>query len=1058
MSKPTPDQGAKPAPDAASETTSARRHFNLSRWALEHQPLVRYLMVVLLLAGVFSYFQLGQDEDPPFTFRAMVVRAYWPGATATQVAEQVSARIERALQDVPYADKIRTYAKPGETFVVMQLKESSKASEVGQSWYQARKKVGDIVGTLPAGVIGPYFNDEFGDTFGVMFAFSADGFTYGELKDYVDDVRQQLLRVNDVAKVELFGVQDEKIYIEMSSRQMAQLGVSIDQIAAQINAQNAIGASGTLTLPSETLWVRVSGEVTQLDTLRELPIHATTGNVRLGDIARISRGFVDPPLSKMRFGTTAGSQEVIGLGVSMARGGDVIGLGKNLAIAEKRINNGLPVGIQMRKITDQPKTVASSVNEFVHTLIEAVVIVLAVSFLALGLHTKPFRIDIRPGLVVGLTIPLVLAVTFLFMSVLGINLHKISLGALIIALGLLVDDAIIAVEMMVRKMEEGMDRVSAASFTYESTAFPMLTGTLITVAGFLPIALAKSTAGEYTFSIFAVTALALIISWLAAVVFVPYLGFLLLRVKPHTAGEHSQDVFDTRFYRGLRRVVDWCVRFRWITIGVTVLALALGAFSFKFIEQQFFPDSNRPELVVDLWLPEGSSFAATEGEARRLETWLSAQPELESYVTWLGVGTPRFYLPLDQQFNQLNLAQLVVTPHDLKARDALRVKLERLFRDDFPNLRGRVKLLSSGPPVPYAVQFRVQGPEMAIVRKMADRVKQVMIDNPNTVGVNDNWNEPVKVLRLDIDQDKARALGVTTQSLQRTAQTLLSGVPIGTFREDDKLIDIVIRQPADERAAMTRLADASVPTTSGKFVSLTQVATVKLVWEPGVIWRQNRDYAVTVQSEVRQGIQGPTVTAQIDPKLAALRAELPDGYQIAVAGATEESSNAQASIVANVPLMLFIVLTLLMLQLHSFSRALMVYLTGPLGIIGAALALLLMRAPFGFVAQLGVIALLGMIIRNSVILVDQIEQHVREGEHVWHAIVESAVRRSRPIILTAAAAVLAMIPLSRSIFWGPMAVAIMGGLIVATLLTLLFLPALYAAWFRVKRPPETKTA
>ncbi len=1034
--------------------------FNLSRWALEHQPLVRYLMVVLLLGGVLAYLQLGQDEDPPFTFRAMVVRAYWPGASAEQMVEHVTDRIERVLQTVSHADKIRSYAKPGETVTILQLSEAAPVAEVGDSWYQVRKKIQDIEDEFPSGVMGPYFNDEFGDTYGVIFAFSSDGFSYADLKRYVDDARQQLLRVKDVAKVELFGVQDEKVYIEIPNSKLAQLGISIQDIATQLAGQNAVEASGVLSLPDERFWVRVTGQIRDLEDLRELPVRVTQqtaagvegGTVRLGDIATLSRGYIDPPLSKMRFGTAQGSKEVIGLGISMVRGGDIVGLGHNLEKAEAQINASLPIGIQMIKAADQPRAVQESVGEFVRVLFEAVVIVLAVSFVALGLHTRPLRIDIRPGLVVALTIPLVLAATFLCMRILGINLHKVSLGALIIALGLLVDDAIIAVEMMVRKMEEGLDRVAAAVFAYRSTAFPMLTGTLITVAGFLPIAMAKSSAGEYTFSIFAVTTIALVLSWLAAVVFTPYLGYLLLRIRPK--GSNSHEVFDTPFYRGLRSLVDHCVQYRWVVIVITAVALLLGAFSFRFIERQFFPDSNRVELMVDLWLPEGSSYAATEKAALRLEKWLSAQEEVDSYLSYIGIGSPRFYLPLDQQMNQVNLAQLVVTPKSLADRDRLKPKLESLFSNDFPNVRGRVQLLSSGPPVPYAVQFRIEGREMKTVRGIADQVKEIVRANLSTVGVNDNWNENVKVLRLEVDQAKARALGVSSQSLQQAAQVLLSGVPIASLREDNKLIDIVLRQPADERAALTRLAEASVPTASGRAVALSQVATPQLVWEPGVLWRQNRDFAVTVQADVRAGIQGPTVAAQIDPLLQSLRKDLPEGYRIVVAGAIEESSNAQDSIMANLPLMLVIVLTLLMLQLHSFVRTIMVYLTGPLGIIGAAAALLVFSVPFGFVAQLGVIALLGMIIRNSVILVDQIEQHVQEGEPVWTAIVESAVRRARPIMLTAAAAVLAMIPLSRSIFWGPMAFAIMGGLIIATLLTLLFLPALYAACLRVKRPVQ----
>jgi multidrug efflux pump subunit AcrB len=1033
-----------------------RSRFNLSAWALEHQPLLRYLMAVLLIGGAFAFTALGQDEDPPFTFRAMVVRAYWPGATAQQMAEQVTDRIEKKLQETPYLDTVRSYSKPGETFVFVILEGSTPPRDVPNVWYQVRKKIGDIRGQLPAGLQGPFFNDEFGDVYGVMFAFSTDGFSYRELKDYVELARQDLLRVPNVAKVDLFGVQDEKIYIEISHRKLAQLGLDIGQLAQQLNAQNAVEGAGVVVLPTDNVQVRVTGEFRAVEDLRLLPIRANGLTYKLGDIGTITRGYIDPPRDKMRAGSRGeAGREVIGLGVSMAKGGDIIELGKALADAERRIEAHLPVGIDMAKVADQPRAVSTSVNEFLRVLAEALVIVLAVSFISLGLHTRPLRIDMRPGLVVLLTIPLVLAITFLGMWALGINLHKISLGALIIALGLLVDDAIIAVEMMVRKMEEGYDRTAAVTFMYESTAFPMLTGTLITAAGFLPIALAKSAAGEYTFSIFGVTALALVISWFVAVLLVPLLGVWLLKSPPKAAAGERHELFNTPFYSRFRQLVDRCVEWRKTVIAITVASLALGIVGFRFVEQQFFPDSIRLELVVNLWLPEGSSIEATEQETKKFEGWLTQQPEVDHWVSYVGTGAPRFYLPQDQQFNNTNLAEIIVTPRSLAERNALRMRMIDLFRNDFPNLRGRVKLLPNGPPVPYPVQFRVQGTEVATVRSIADRVKDVVRANANTVGVNDNWNEQVKSLKLTLDQDKARALGVSSQALARAAQTILTGTTVAQFREGNELIDIVLRQPYEERAVMSRLADANIPTASGRSVPLSQLVKVELGWEPGVVWRENRDFTITVQSEVKDGVQGPTVTAQINPELAALRSQLPPGYSIEVAGAAEESAKAGKSIAANVPLMLFIVFTLLMLQLHSFSRALLVFLTGPLGFIGAAATLLVFNAPFGFVAQLGVLALLGMIIRNSVILVDQIERDRAAGVPAWEAIVEAAVRRFRPIMLTAAAAVLAMIPLSRSVFWGPMAVAIMGGLIVATALTLLFLPALYAAAFRVRRESET---
>ncbi|MFC5473673.1 efflux RND transporter permease subunit [Paraherbaspirillum soli] len=1026
--------------------------FNLSRWALEHIPLTRYLMVALLIGGIMSYGRLGQDEDPPFTFRAMVVSAQWPGATALQMADQVTDKLEKKLQETPHVDTIRSYSKPGETLIILQLQEAATPKDTVDAWYQVRKKINDMRLTLPQGVLGPFFNDEFGDTYGSIFAISGDGFNYADVKDYADFVRQQLLTVPSVDKVEMFGVQDEKIFIEFSQKKFSQLGITLQDIVNQLSAQNALQSTGLLATPSDNLQIRVSGALASPKDLENLQLRAgapgAATTFRLGDFAVIKREYQDPPISKMHFN----GKEVIGLGVSMAKGGDIITLGKEMEKVVAAIKAKLPVGIELERVSNQPKVVAESVNEFIKTLIEAVLIVLAVSFFSLGLHTKPFRVDVRPGLVVALTIPLVLAVTFLCMRIFNIDLHKISLGALIIALGLLVDDAIIAVEMMVRKMEEGLSRLEAATFAYTSTAMPMLTGTLITAAGFLPIGLAKSAAGEYTFSIFSVNALALLISWLAAVLFTPYLGYLLLKVKPAAGADGHHELFDTPFYTRVRRTVNWCVEWRKTTILLTLAAFGLGLFGFKFIEQQFFPDSSRTELMVELWLPEGSSFSATEAQAKKFEAFIRRQDGLESVTSYIGTGSPRFYLPLDQIFPQTNLAQMVVLAKDLASRDKLRLKIEDVFKHDFPEVRGRVKLLQSGPPVPYAVQFRVSGTDALKVRAIADQVKEVMNGNRNIVGLNDNWNESVKVLRVDLDQDKLRALGIGSQTVMQTVNTLLTGSTIGQYREHDRLIDIVVRQPSDERSTMDALNQANVPTASGKSVPLAQIASVKLVWEPGVAWREWRNWAITVQADVVDGVQGPTVTAQINPQLDKIRAQLPPGYVIDVAGAAHDAGRAQDSIAANVPLVIFIIFTLLMLQLHSFSRALLVFLTGPLGIAGAAMALLILQRPFGFVAQLGVIALFGMIIRNSVILIDQIEHDIAAGVAPWNAVVESAVRRCRPIMLTAAAAVLAMIPLSRSVFWGPMAVAIMGGLIVATGLTLLFLPALYAAWFRVRKP------
>ncbi|MBV8502396.1 MAG: efflux RND transporter permease subunit [Paucibacter sp.] len=1033
--------------------SAAPGRFNVSRWALEHPALTRYLMVVLMLMGCAAYFQLGQDEDPPFTFRVMVVQAAWPGATAQQMAEQVTDKIERTLQEAPYADKIRSYTKPGVSVTLFQVKDNTPPKEVTEVWYQVRKRINDMRSTLPQGVYGPFFNDDFGDVYGSIYALSADGFSKEELRQWAERARSRLLQVPDVSKVMLFGVQDEQIYIEVSQRRLAALGLDFSQVINQLGEQNAVEGAGVLDAGSGNLQVRVQGQFNSVEELRAFPIRGinpTTGqgsSLKLGDIAEIKRAYVDPATTMVRYQ----GKDVIALGVSMAKGGDIIAMGKALRKAADEVRASLPAGVEMAQVQDQPQAVAHSVNEFVRVLVEAVVIVLAVSFISLGLHTKPFRIDIWPGMVVAITIPLVLAITFVVMFYWGVGLHKISLGSLIVALGLLVDDAIIAVEMMVRKLEEGYDKMRAATFAYELTAMPMLTGTLITAVGFLPIGMARSMTGEYTFAIFAVTAAALLISWLVSVYFVPYLGALLLKTKPAHAGEVHEH-FDSPFYNTFRKIVGWCVEHRWKTIVMMVLLFVLGLGGMKLVQQQFFPDSSRPEILVDLWLPEGSTIAQSKAVAERFEKRISREPGMVSVTAWVGSGVPRFYLPLDNIFEQPNVSQMILLPKDLETREALRKRLPALLAAEFPEIRGRVKLLPNGPPVPYPVQFRVVGERVETVRAWADKTKDILRANPNMRGVNDNWNEPIKALRLEVDQDKARALGVTSQSLARSAQTLLSGSIIGQYRENDRLINIVLRQPLEERQVITDIANAYVPTATGRAIPLTQIAKVNFGWEPGVLWREGRSYAVTVQGDVAEGLQGATVTAELWPQLKALQDQMPPGYSIQIAGAVEESSKGQGAIFAGVPVMLFITFTLLMLQLQSFSRAMLVFLTGPLGMAGVAMALLVFNRPFGFVALLGVVALMGMIQRNSVILIDQIEQDRRRGVPTWDAIIEAAVRRFRPIVLTAAAAVLAMVPLSRSGFWGPMAVAIMGGLIVATALTLLALPAMYAAWFRVEKP------
>ncbi len=1034
--------------------------FNLSQWALEHRALVLYIMLALGVIGVLSYRQLGQSEDPPFTFKLMVVRTLWPGATAREVELQITDRLEKKLQETPHLDALRSYSKPGESQIFVLLKDSTLPKDVPDAFYQVRKKVGDIHLSLPQGVVGPFFNDEFGDTLGNIYALTGDGYSYAQLKLQADRIRQELLRVADVAKVEILGDQDEKIYVELSNAKLANLGLDARTIASILQQQNAMAPAAAFETRSDKIFLRTSGEFDGVDNIRDISIRANDRLFRLGDIANIYRGYVDPPAPKFRFM----GEDSVGLGVAMVKGGDIIELGRNLDRAVSRIQSSLPVGLEMHPVASMPRSVARSVNEFVRTLAEAVVIVLAVSFFSLGLRT---------GLVVAFSIPLVLAMTFFFMYLFDIGLHKISLGALILALGLLVDDAIIAVEMMARKMEEGFDRVKAASFAYTSTAFPMLTGTLVTAAGFLPIATARSSTGEYTRSIFQVTVIALLISWFAAVVFIPYLGYKLLpdlhkggdsflvraiaRLRGRKAATvaHAHDanaVYQKPFYLAFRRLVQWCVTYRKTVILITLLAFVGSVAGFGLVQQQFFPDSTRPELLIDLRLPQGASFAATEAEVRRLEAVLKKEAGIENFVSYVGTGSPRFYLPLDQQLPNLNFTQFVVTTRGFEQREELRTRLIGMFNSDFPGVRANIRRLENGPPVGFPVQFRVSGEDVATVRKFAAQVAEVMRQNPHLSNVQFDWDEMSKVVKIDIDQNKARVLGVSSQELSEFLYGTLTGFGATALRERDKLVEVLLRASPSERASLSKLEDLEVRTRSGKSVALAQFGSVSYGFEEGIIWRRNLLPTITVSGNIYSKIQAPDVTAQILPKLEPIRAQLPLGYRLETGGAVEESAKGGASVAAGVPLFIFVVLTVLMIQLQSFSRMTMVVLTAPLGLIGVTLFLLVFNVPFGFVAMLGTIALSGMIMRNSVILVDQIEQDIRAGHAAWDAIIDATVRRARPIILTAAAAILAMIPLVlESDFFRPMAVAIMGGLTVATLLTLLFLPALYAAWFRVKR-------
>ncbi len=1022
--------------------------FNLSRWAIGNAPLIRYLMIALTVLGISAYFQLGQDEDPPFTFRAMVVRTFWPGATAAQVADQVTNKIERTLQEVPNIDKIRSFSHPGESMIIFFVKDSTPAKDIPNLFYTVRKKVADSKSYLPMGINGPYFDDDFGDTYGVIYAMSAKGYKPNEVRDFTTYVRQRLLQVKDVGKVNVYGLQEEQVYVELSRKKMAQYALSPATVAQQLNQQNAIENGGQVETKSFSMPIRVGGPFENVADIKAMPLRTPSGaSIRLGDVADVRRDVINPAQSKVRFQ----GEELVAMGISMARGGDIVELGKALTKASKAIEKDLPAGVTLSLIQDQPKVVAGSVREFLVTLLEALIIVLVVSLLALGLHKNPWRIDPRPGLVVAISIPLVMAVTFLVMNISGVGLHKISLGSLIIALGLLVDDAIIVVEMMVRKLEEGYDRVKAVTAAYELTAMPMLTGTLITAVGFLPIGIAKSAVGEYTFAIFAVTAAALIISWFVSVLFVPYLGFLFLKTPEHIVSNGQQhEHFDTPFYQRFKTIVAWCIDHRRKAIMATVASFLLGIVGMSQVQQQFFPDSSRPEILVDIYLTEGASFEATEAAAKKIEAKILEQKGVQSVTMWIGNGAPRFFLPLDIIFPRSNAAQAIVVA-DLAERDRLNKELPRVLEDVAPEARLRVKLLPNGPPVTYPVEFRVTGDDPIQLRVEADRLLNVMRSSNLIYGVKDNWNENQPVAKIEVDSAKARELGVPPQVIAQTLSSHFGGVTVGQYREGDLLAPIVLRLPRSERDQVSDLSETMLATVTGQVIPLGRIAKVQVVWEPATMWRENREYAITVQADVMPGIQGPTATSALLKQFEPLIDKLPPGYKVAIGGSVEESSRGQDSINAGVPIMLFITFTLLVIQLKSSSRAFLVVLTAPLGISGVALTLLLFNRPFGFVALLGFIALLGMIMRNSVILIDQIEQGRAAGMPAREAIIHACVTRYRPIILTAAAAVLAMIPLSRSVFWGPMAVAIMGGLIVATGLTLLSLPAMYAAWFKIDK-------
>ena len=1015
------------------------KRFNLSEWAITHQALVLFMILLLGAAGAYSYFNLGRAEDPSFTIKTMIVNVAWPGATAAEMQTQVADKIEKKLQDLPYLDRVQSYSQPGVSFIQVFLTDKTPPAKVKDLWYQVRKKVGDIRGDLPAGIIGPNFDDEYGDVYSVIYMLTADGLSLADLKTRAEDIRQTLLRVPDVNKVDIIGERPQKIFIEFSHAKLATLGITPQQIFDSVAKQNAVVSGGSVDTSADRINVRVTGAFSGVDAIAAVPVQADGRVFRLGDIATVKRGYEDPATFIVR----EGGKPAIGLGVSMADGANIITLGENLKEAMKSITAELPVGIEVTQIADQPHIVDESVSEFVKSFGEALAIVLVVGFLSLGWRT---------GIVVALSVPLVLAIVLLVMYGAGLDLHRITLGALIIALGLLVDDAIIAIEMMVVKMEQGWDRVRAATYAWTSTAFPMLTGTLVTAAGFLPVGFAKSSSGEYAGGIFWVVGLALIASWIVAVVFTPYLGLKLLPdFAKHGAHDNPDALYDTRIYRALRRLIERALRWRKTVIATTVVMFFAAIAGFGLVQQQFFPTSTRSELFFEMRLPEGTAIGVTDNAAKKAESLLAGDPDIVTYTTYVGQGSPRFWLGLNPVLPNPNFAQIVIVTKDLEARERVKARLEKALADGvLPEARTRVDRFVFGPPVGFPVQFRVIGPDPMKVREIAEQVRQVMAKNPKIVDPHLDWSEQVKSIRLEVDQDRARALGLTPQDVAQTLQTLLSGLTITQYREGIEHIDVVARAVPNERLELGRLPALTITTRNGVPVPLSQIARLHYEFEEPILWRRNRDLVLTARGDIVDGVQAPDVSSEVLAKLGGIEDALPYGYRIETGGSIEESAKANVALAAVFPAMAVVMLALLMIQLQSFSRLALVFVTAPLGIIGATGALLLSNQPFGFVALLGLIALAGMIMRNTIILVDQIDHDIAEGHGRHRAIIDATVRRARPVLLTALAAILGMIPLARSIFWGPMAITIMGGLFVATLLTLLVVPALYALWFRVR--------
>jgi multidrug efflux pump len=1039
----------------SEKPTSVDHSWNLSRWAVTHPALMLFLMIGCTLAGLQAYFQMGRAEDPSFTIKTIVVSASWPGATAQEMEEQVAEEVEDKLRETPYLDYLQTYCLPDRMLTIVQLKDTIPKKEVPDAWYQVRKKLNDIRDRMPQGVLGPAVDDEYGDVYSAIYAFTGDDYSPAELKRMCESARKKFLSVPDVLKVDIIGQQSERIYVEFSHRKLSTLGISPSQIFQSISQQNILIRSGSIDTKTDRVHVRVSRDFDGVEQIKAVPVEANGKVFRLSDIADVKRGYEEPAPYLVRYN----GKPAVALGVVMTKSGNVVKLGQSLETVRSDVESEIPQGVEIGIISYQPTVVEASVGEFLRSFLEALVIVLVVSFLSLGFRT---------GIVVALSVPLVLAISLVVMNAMGMNLDRISLGALILALGLLVDDAIIAVEMMAVKMEEGWNRIDAATFAWTSTAFPMLSGTLITVAGFLPVGFAKSAAGEYAGGIFWVVGISLIASWFVAVVFTPYLGVRLLPDLKHKENENHHVPFQTWFHRTLRAIIRVCVRRPILVVASTLIMFAASMFGFTKIQQQFFPLSSRTELMVDVRMNEGASIAATKGMVQQIEEIIrphlkavdsETKSKVSHFSTYIGAGAARFFLALNPDLPNPSFGKVVIQTTSVEARESIRKELLERFASDvrFAEASMRVLRLEFGPPVGYPVQFRVIGSDPETVRRIAGQVREVMRREPSAIDVNLEWDEPAKSLFVNIDQDRARLMGLSPQDIAASLQTLLTGQTISQFRDQSETIQVVARAIESERASLDQFSDLTLFNASGEAVSLSQVGRIESRLEQPIVWRRNQERSLTVRCDIADGKQAPDVSARIDKALGDLKSTLPPGYRIEMGGAVEESAKANKALFAMFPIMILIMLTLLMSQVHSFKKAFLIFGIAPLGLIGAATFLLIFDAPFGFVSLLGVIALAGMDMRNSVILVDQIEQDMAQGLSEWEAVIESSVRRARPVVLTAATAILAMIPLTRSVFWGPMAIAIMGGLSIATFLTLINLPALYVLLFRVKPPQVTAT-